>query len=180
MTLPPTNDSAETLVALPNDSTLVALTNDSTLTLVAPPASTRTLLLLSADSSLNTTFCVDGTPLYRLRTVGASSRTDLERDGAVVASLDRRLLGDVIQRPGADTVKVRKWAKFVGKQAAYVPRLISARPRAHACLLRASSGEHIAPPMTFTSGSEGYVWIVSLPGWMAVRGSFFPADTRLR
>jgi hypothetical protein len=112
-------DSAETLA--------LALPNDSTLTLVAPSQSTRTLLLLSADSTLNTTFSANGVPLYRLRTVGASSRTDLERDGAVVASLDRRLFGDVIQRPGAETVKVRNWAKFIGKEAAYVLRHTSMR-----------------------------------------------------
>jgi hypothetical protein len=167
------NDSAETLA--------LALPNDSTLTLVAPSPSTRTILLLSADSTLNTTFSADGVPLYRLRTVGASSRTDLERDGAVVASLDRRLFGDVIQRPGAETVKVRNWAKFVGKEAAYVPCSSSAREHALTCLRRASSGyDQIAPPMIFTSGGETYVWIVTLSGWMAVRASFCPADACLR
>jgi hypothetical protein len=125
------NDSAETLA--------LALPNDSTLTLVAPSPSTRTLLLLSADSTLNTTFSANGAPLYRLRTVGASSRTDLERDGAVVASLDRRLFGDVIQRPGADAVKVRNWANFVGKEAAYVPRRTSMREHA---LTPACAGPH--------------------------------------
>jgi hypothetical protein len=113
-------------IALPNDSTetlALALPNDSTLTLVPPPASFTTVLALSADSVLNTTFAARGAPLYRLKTVGTSTRTDVTRCGAeeaLVASLDRRLLGDVIIRPGGEKVKVSKWTKMVGKKAACV------------------------------------------------------------
>jgi hypothetical protein len=110
-------------IALPNDSTetlALALPNDSTLTLVPPPAAFTTVLALSADSVLNTTFAARGVPLYRLKTVGTSTRTDVTREDVLVASLDRRLLGDVIIRPGGEKVKVGKWSKTVGKKAACV------------------------------------------------------------
>jgi hypothetical protein len=102
------NDSAETLV--------LGLSNESTLTLVAPQPSLHTLLVLSADSIRNTTFSALGVPVFKLRTEGTSTRTDLLRCGAepeVVASVDRRLLGDVILWPDGSKVKVRKWARFV-------------------------------------------------------------------
>jgi hypothetical protein len=102
------NDSTNTLV--------FALPNESTLTLVAPaPSSVHTFLILSADSILNTTFAANNMPVYKVKTTGTSTRTELVRcDGdEVIASVDRRLLGDVVIRPSGEKVKINKWARFV-------------------------------------------------------------------
>jgi hypothetical protein len=107
----------ENMLSNNSSNTLVfSLPNESTLTLVAPPpSSVHTFLVLSADSILNTTFVANNMPMYKLNTTGTSTRTDLVRcDGdEVIASVDRRLLGDVVMRPSGEKVKINKWARFV-------------------------------------------------------------------
>jgi hypothetical protein len=144
------NDSGDTLFQQPN------LPNESTLTLVTPPAYSvtashplptpvpgLTTLLLSSDSILNTTFSVlsvnsnggiDRTPLFRLKSNGTATKTDLLRctppgsasgsatstgngrrrsasvgKDELIGTHDRRLLGDVVLRPDGTKFKTSKW-----------------------------------------------------------------------
>jgi hypothetical protein len=170
-------------IALPNDSTetlALALPNDSTLTLVPPPTSFHTVLTLSSDSVLNTTFAAHGAPIYKLKSNSTATRTDVIRcaggeraEDEVVGSLDRGLLGDSIVRPDGKKTKVGKWAKTVGKKAACVSALFACVRRLTLVCRAASGFDQLAAPMIFASGEEVYVWIVTVPGQMAVRPPSF-------
>jgi hypothetical protein len=159
----------------PEAQSALTLAADSQLTLVAPASAASTVLTLSADSALNTTFVDEssgGTARYELNSHGASPNTDLLQDGRVVASVHRGLLGDSIVRGGAKT-KAGKWATFFKpKSYAHLPTL-TRKGSDRLCSDEAMS------PMLFSSGSASYTWIAHRTGEAAVR-PLLPIDSSFR
>jgi hypothetical protein len=171
------NESTDTLATPYN------LPCDSTLTLVAPSgglvSSSLITFTLSSDSILSTTFSIGEVPRYRLKSNSTATKTDLIRvvngTDEVIASHDRRVLGDVIVRPGGEKVKVTKWITTVSKREdAYVPQF----PPDIYCSLTISFSEqrkwdliesclpwHLSPAKRHISGESTYKtrWLYVVP-----------------
>jgi hypothetical protein len=172
------SDSHETLV--------LPISNDSTLTLVTPLPSVHTVLTLSSDSVLNTSFISRGQAIYKLKSNGTATQTDLIRcagggraEDEVVASYSRRLLGNVILRPDGEKVKTSKWTSVLGKKEdEYVNPLESVNQLSTSPIRYTLAGfDRGAAPMSFTSGGKVYVWRMNIAGQMAVRPSLSVART---
>jgi hypothetical protein len=148
------NESTDTLATPYN------LPCDSTLTLVAPSgglvSSSLNTFTLSSDSILSTTFSIGEIPRYRLKSNSTATKTDLIRvvngTDEVIASHDRRVLGDVIVRPGGEKVKVTKWISTVSKREDAATEV---------------GFDRVLPPMAFVSGEETYLWRVNIQNQMA-------------
>jgi hypothetical protein len=111
-------DRRSVLTALEHNASQFSLGafNGSQLTLIAPLPTAHAVLVYSADNNIHSTIYYLGVPVYRFRTNGTGTKTDVFRvtmEGLeeLIVTYDRRVMGAVLIRPDGQKLRVSRYLR---------------------------------------------------------------------